>query len=401
MAMPPSRDLRCPRCGAPLDWDGSALRVTCDYCQTAVPMHVPAVAAPVAPVAPVAPARPRQRGLPLGYVLPALVLVSALLIALIANVVGRREQRLGPGEAAGVTVADIHKIDLATTPEQLAKRLGVKSEDNAVRATLRDAPFVTIHFNWNRSHLEHVCTVSLDPPKSGIAAGVIERVQAQLGRALRRSDDGRYRLMNAQTTLEIGNSVYANVRVGEDPRWKARMVALFTVLKGAALGTNDLLDERTKRDVLNLDYPITRIGEIDIDVTVDGAEREVRRVTPGATSQAARHEVGIGHPWVATTTLYWQNVERGKFDRLYLFFAPEFAFKAQREEVQRCLTPLLGAPEVHTTDHLAGQVALGYESNPKLPAVFVNDTAMMITPTKRPDAKASLKRVLDTVAACR
>ncbi|HEY3494935.1 MAG TPA: hypothetical protein VGK73_09625 [Polyangiaceae bacterium] len=40
--MPLSRDARCPRCGAPLDWDGVAPRVTCDYCQTAVPMHVPA-----------------------------------------------------------------------------------------------------------------------------------------------------------------------------------------------------------------------------------------------------------------------------------------------------------------------------------------------------------------------
>ncbi|HEY3494936.1 MAG TPA: hypothetical protein VGK73_09630 [Polyangiaceae bacterium] len=50
-----------------------------------------------------------------------------------------------------------------------------------------------------------------------------------------------------------------------------------------------------------------------------------------------------------------------------------------------------------TKDHLAGQVALDYPSNPKLPSVYVSDSAIMIHPSKQPDAKASLKGF----AACR
>jgi hypothetical protein len=406
MAISPGRDARCPRCGAPLAWDGFATNVQCGYCQTVVPLKA-MPAAPPAPVPQGLPGAPRRGPSPLWLVLPGLAVIALGGLATVFALIGSRTQgQLAQGSAitgslgSGATVPEVTSVDLATTPEQLAKRFGVEVYKNGIHVSLKDAPFASIGFFWDQSHLEHVNSVALTPLSSGVPPVVLERARAQLGRVLRPASTGGHQFGGDGVNLSIGSNVYVGAHGQEDPRWKARMVAMFTLLKGAALGTSDVLDERTKRDVLNIGYPLGRLADVDIAVAVDGAEREVHRVIPGAVSQAERHDVGLGHPWLETAMLVWENAERGKFSRVNLYFTPSFDFKAQREDVVRCLKPLLGEPRVNTTDHLAGQVTLTFHSNQKLPYCHVTNQVVMLHPSKEPDSKATFKKALETLAAC-
>ncbi len=298
------------------------------------------------------------------------------------------------------TTAEVAAVDLATTPEALAKRFGVPVRSNGVSLNLRGGRFKSVGFHWDDGHLEHVSRVVLSALDSGIPPDVVERTRAQLGRALRPAATGGFQYGGSGAVLSISSGVYASANGFEDGRWKERVKALFTVLKGAALGTSDVLDERTKRDVLNLGYPLARLTEIDFELPVESAEREMHRVFPGAVSAAERHDVGLGHPWIDNAMVLWQNSARGKFDRVNLYFAPTFDFKAQREDVARCLTPVLGAPRVNETNHLAGEVTLTFSGGPDDPRVHVSHQVVLVHPAPNGSVKASVSKVLTALAAC-
>jgi hypothetical protein len=203
-------------------------------------------------------------------------------------------------------------------------------------------------------------------------------------------------------SLSLASGFVINAVDLEDPRWKQRIAALFTVLRGAGLSTSDVLDERTKSDVLNLGYPLARLTELDFGVPVEIAEREVRRVVPGAVSAGDHHDIGLRHAWFQRARLVWTNAPSGKLKRVELSTAPNFAFDFQREDVARCVHPLLGKPRVTIQNHLANEHTYEYEANPKrspqLRARAGDFT--ILPPTGAKDAAEGVKRLLAVLASC-
>jgi hypothetical protein len=401
MSVPAGTELQCARCGAPLAWDGTTPNVTCQYCDLVAPMRplvappAPASAPPAATVRPPVHEAPGDTAKALGLVLGGLLLLG-LVVAVVAVSRGDLELPGAPGPAVKrdtFSVAEVTRVELATTPDQLAKRFGVGAGNDEVILKLRDAGFSALHFGWNKDHLEHVSSLTLVPPTAGMPATVVQRAKAELGEALLVPGVG----------ISLGAGCVIHVTDFADPRWKQRMSALFTVLKGAGLGTADVLDERTKRDALNLGHPLGRLSEVDLGVPVESAEREVRRVIPGAVTRGEDHDVGVAHAWFRTAELAWVNAPRGKFARLTLTFAPGFDLKAQHDDLERCLKPLLGKPRVTVKNHLANEFTLSFAANLKRnPEVGVDAKYVTIEPPRgAKDPSASLKPLIDALASCR
>jgi hypothetical protein len=391
--------LQCARCGAPLAWDGTTPNVTCQYCDLVAPMR-PLVAPPAPahePVATPAPVHeaPGDTVKAIGLVLGGLLLLG-LVVAAVAVSRGDLELPGAPRAAAKrdtFSVAEVAAVELAITPDQLAKRFGVGAGKDEVVLKLSDAGFSALHFGWNQDHLEHVSSLVLVPSTAGMPPSVVQRAKAQLGDALLVPGMG----------ISLGAGFVVRVTDFADPRWKQRMSALFSVLKGAGLGTADALDERTKRDVLNLGHPLGRLGEVDLGVPVESAEREVHRVIPGAVTRAEDHDVGVAHAWFQSAELSWVNAPRGKFARLTLTFAPGFDLKAQHDDLERCVKPLLGKPRVTVRNHLANEFTLRFAGNPKRsPEVGVDAKYVTIEPPRgAKDPAASVKPLIETLASCR
>lgn len=328
----------------------------------------------------------------------------ATVVALVGAVKGvsvsGSSAAVGGSNERGLTPAEIAAVDLAATPEVLAKRLGVPVQSNGgVYAKLSGGRFESVGFFWDEKHLEHVSRVNLSALPTGLPADLVERTRAQLGRVLRPASTGGFQYGGDGAGASISSSFSIGAHEFDDPRWKSRVDALFTVLKGAGLGTSDKLDEKSKRDVLNIGYPLARLGEIDFDLPVESAEREMHRVFPGAASANERHDVGIGHPWLDSAMVLWTNAANGKFDRINFYFTPTFDFKAQREDVARCFTPALGAPKVSETNHLAGEATLSFGGGPNAPRVYISNQAILMNPAAN-RVKASMKELLAMLAAC-
>jgi hypothetical protein len=372
----------------------------CGYCQSVVPMR----AAPVQHDAPAVAAA--KTAVPKAVWIVAAAFVVILLGGIVTLATLANSSRSAPGGTApaatrAATVDEIAKLDLAITPQQLAERFGVTVRDNRLHVELRGGRFESVGFFWNQAHLEHVSMVSLSPLKTGIPADVLERSRAQLGRALQPAATGGHQYNGEGVGFSIGSNVSIVANGFDDPRWKGRLSALFTVLKGAGLGTSDALDERTKRDVLNLGYPLARLAEVDFDVPLEAAEREVHRVIPGAVSAGERHDVGLGHPWFGNAMILWENEARGKFAQINVSYASTFDFKAQREELEHCLKLAFGTPKVRTSNHLAGEVTLTFDSDPKLPWVYVSNQSVMIRSARQQtDGKAGARKALKVLAGC-
>jgi hypothetical protein len=365
------------------------------------------VAAGAAPLAgaPAPVATSSKSALPLFLALGALAVVAGAAVLAFLLL---RQGVAGPGPAVaaasiggakGATVAEVVKADLSATPEQMAKRFAVTVTNGHVRVPLSGARFESISFFWDATHLEHVNMVMLQTLASGMPADVVPRVQAQLGRAFTTPGSGGHAFVGNGVALSVSSGFYINAHRFDEPHWKTRLNALFTVLKGAGLGTSDVIDEKTKRDVLNLDYPLARLAEVDFDLPVENAERELHRVIPGAVSAGERHDVGLGHPWFVSSMLFWENQPRGRFLRVYLAHARSFDFKAQREDLQRCVKPALGEPKVDVTNHLAGEVSLSYRGGPKDAQVHVTSQNVIINAAEG-NVRESVRKVLLALATC-
>jgi hypothetical protein len=245
--------------------------------------------------------------------------------------------------------------------------------------------------------------VSLNFKSDQVPPELLDRLRHQIGRRLRPAGTGGHQYNGHGVNLALGSSLYINAHVLDDPAWKARLAALWTVVKGTALGTEDTLDERTRRDVLNMDYPLTRLAEIGFEVDVDGAAREVARVLPGAVSEGEVHRIGIGHPWIESARLSWENQPGGRWTGTQLDYAAEFDFKAQREDLDRCLAPGFGEPTRTVGDHLAGDVTLDYPARGEIPRIHVTRGLILIfTPRDggAPPSAEGFARVIEALDRC-
>jgi len=390
------RQLKCPRCGAPLTWKGDVNVVECRYCQTHVVVESgQRTQAPAGAVA--------HKPLPMAVWIAVgggtMFLVA--LLSMVAFVNASRGSATGAGKKA--TPAEVAAAPLNSTPEQMAQHFGVQIYRGTVHVDLDHPLFDRAHFSWDENHLEHVSGLTLSSIEDKIAPDLVERIKAQLGRVFRGASTGGYQYNGHRVNLGYNTSnVGVHAHTFDDPRWKERFAALWTVLKGAALGTQDRLDDASKRNILNIDNPLMRINDIRFDIDVDGAEREVKRVIPGAVSRKEHHSVGLNHPWFESAGLSWENAEGGRWSGVNLSYPKEFDFKAQRSELERCLEPVMGEPKVHVRDHMAGDVYLTYDPKKGLPYLTVTDQMLMMSlrDQRDPTTRRGLHRLVKALSKC-
>ena len=215
--------------------------------------------------------------------------------------------------------------------------------------------FESVRFSWDPAQLDHVSMISLTAREAGVPPEVLERARAQRGSALRPAATGGHQYNGEGVNLSISSNLYINAHEFEDPRWKERLAAQFTVLRGGAVITKQ------------------------------------------------RHDVGLGHAWFSSAMLQWENAADGKWQSVHLHYPASFDFKAQRAALERCLSAVFGAPKVDVTDHLAGEVTLRFESAKAMLRMYAVKQSIMIFPVrgaKTDTSSSGLRQAIETLASC-
>ncbi|MDX2088320.1 MAG: hypothetical protein SFX73_10745 [Kofleriaceae bacterium] len=392
------RALACPHCGAKLRWDGDAPIVECRYCHTHVVVETGTrTDLPAAVVS--------QRGLRPLVVVCALGGVALLVasVALLAPAGGpRRTTTTAPTKMT--SVAELLATPLRARPDQIAARHGVAVVDTTVLLHLSDGAFREAALFWDRSDLAHVRSITLWPRQAGAdLSDVVARARALVGPRLRAAATGGYQFHSKNVSLVVSSIVAVDARPSDDPAWQEQLSAMWVVLRASAFATSEVLDERTRRDVLNLSYPLGVLAELAPEVNVDDAKREVHRVAPGADSAGPRHTIGVEHPWFETVTLGWENQPRGAWTQAILYFAKEVDFAAQHPQLVACLAPVLGEPKRLVSDHLAGTFTLQFPAHGGRPWVDVGAHGLQFYPHYRfgdPVTNDGIHALVSALAAC-
>jgi hypothetical protein len=249
-----TNSLRCSSCNAPLRWRGHATVIECCYCKTHVVVQTGRVTQQPATV--VASRGHTNPAVVAVAVLVPVAIIIAVLVTMIANI-------------PRATPAEIAKVSLATSPEQLATQLDARIRDGAVSLELTSGVFREITFEWHTQPRDHVTRVTLEASFKTPTA-VIQRAQNQLGNALRftpvTQDPSTTELSDIlaggsdswifegpAVTLVLRSGDYGAINVPfrvdlrahrlDDPTWKDQIDALWIVLGFAAFDTNRSLDD--------------------------------------------------------------------------------------------------------------------------------------------------------------
>lgn len=397
-----ARVLACPNCGAKLRWDRDAPIIECRYCHTHVVVDTGRPTTQPADV--ISAAAPRTVKIVLGVSALALV-AGGISVAMV-----QRQARPGTSAAAPAktsTIAELAATPIAARPDEVAKRHGVQvlgTRGATVQIRLSDGAIREAAFYWDKDRFDHVSSITLwsrtEPPDF---TEVVTRARAQLGRRLRPAATGGHQFHAKGVAFSASSTVQILHGANAAPGWEDAFAAMWTVLKGAALGTDDKLDERTRRDVLNLAYPLAVLNELDFETVVDAAEREVHRVAPGADSDGERHTIGLEHPWFESAWLGWANKADGKWTGATLYFPDELDFKAQHEAIIACVAPVLGEPRKLVSDHLAGTFSLQFRAQGGRPWVDVGERTFQIYPHHgfgEPATADGFHALVTALAAC-
>lgn len=357
-------------------------------------------AVPPRPSPPVAPRAARLS--------PVLLVVPALLIVVgAAAAFGIVQRRSGaPGVAGsdapgGVSSAEVSAIALDQTRQQAAARFGRELRDGkTLDLPLTDAAFARASFTWDDP--AHVTSIYLQPRAGELPKEVTDRLRAQLGSAFR-GQPGSFQLAADGVSCSVSSGVSLGVHERDDPRWKARLAAVWTAVKHAAFGAPTALDPATRRDALNLGYDIAQIPKIDPKTSVDDSEQAARRVFPGSVTRGAAQIVGVDHPWFASATLTWQNQRGGTLEYVNLYYSPELAGKPPAAALRRCLEPIVGTPTERVEDHVAKRVALDWTARRGFPRIYAAQQLVMVfheASGKARTGSAEWRRVLVRLAEC-
>ena len=394
-----TRALRCPTCGAPLKWKGDAAVVECRYCQT----HIIAKTGIITGAPANAVSQPKSSALALLVIgCAAMVLVIGGAVAVFAG--AKNRQVVSPLEPA-VASEVLAGMKLQQTAEQLKNSLsaGKSSHQNSLSFPVADESYSQAIFTWDPQHPEHIRSVLLRAAENKkLPPQVRDKVAAEFGEQLRVSSGGHH-YSGEGVNLSINETSIQINAYRQGPGWKERLQVLWGVMKYAALDVGGPLAQKTKRDVLNLGYPLEQLKGISIDVLVDSSGSEVKRVIPGVVSKGERHQVGLGHPWMERADLFWKNERGGKLGRINLFYPKTFDLKERRQEVERCLAPLFGSPKVTETDHLAGLVTLRFKGKQGVPSLAAYGQNFMVDmqPWDAPKVtQKGFEKLIETLAAC-
>lgn len=394
------RVLSCPNCGARLRWDADAPIVECRYChehvvvETGRKTHLPANTVSL-------PAVSKAVWI---YAVVGIVAVAAISISAITK---QRSAASSAGDTGRKSKsADVAATPLAQTPQQLASRHGVKSNETSVVVAISDGMFDQAVFTWDKGAPEHVRWITLRPRAGADLQKMVARAREQLGRRLRAAATGGYQFnangasFNLSSSLSVGAPSPLSK---EDPHWRERLAAMWTVTKYAALGTAERIDDRVRRDVLNIGYSLSDLTLIGFDTIVGDAAREVQRVMPGAEPNGETHEIGLEHPWFETARVRWLNEAGGKLWGVILHYPVDLAFKTLVDPITACLTPVLGEPTKHINDHVTGRSTLRYAARGGLPSVDVTEQTLHVYVRSgfgEAVTAAGYHSVITTLAAC-
>lgn len=394
------RVLSCPNCGAKLRWDRDAPIIECRYCHVHVVVETGRVTTEPTNVVSMAAPSPWKA---IAIVGAAVVVCGAISIVIGTRTSGPSKKR-PLGERAS-TVAQLVATPLAATAEEVASRHGVSVTGTSVRVLLSEGPFREAWFQWDsKDDPDHVTHVRLKPRDPEAPLGdVVARARTQLGRALREVSSGDYQFGAKGVYFTVKSDVVIFASPREAPVWKQRLELMWSVMKHAALGTDDRIDDRARRDLLNLGYPLSVLLDIDHGTIVDDAERAVLRVAPGADSEGERHTIGLDHPWFERVMLRWENAPGGTWGSIVLYYPRELDFMTVYEPLAACIRPLLGEPKRIVQDHLKGTFWLQFRARGGVPWVDLMPSTVLIYPHYSfgdPATAEGLQALIRALAAC-
>jgi DNA-directed RNA polymerase subunit RPC12/RpoP len=364
--------LACPNCGAKLHYRADVPVIECRYCHAHVVVetrrttHLPAQ---------IVSSRPPRNGIWIAAAIGMAVVIGiAGLVATTARGGGASSSKKTPQERRS-TMAELAATPMAATPREVAERHGVEHREGFVQVRLSDGPFDRAYLHWDTPGADHVTQLRLYGRDKPDLSAVVARARDQLGRRLREASSNDFQFPANGGYLTVSTDVAAWVK-HEDPQWQARMEALWTVVKGAALGTSDRIDDRARRDLFNIGYTLADLKKIDLEAVVDDAGREVRRIAVAAEDRGDRHVIGLDHPWLETAWLRWENKPGGRLVSVVFYIAKEVDLTSQVDVLGACLQPLLGEPKRQVTDHLAGKFTLSWEARDGHPSIHASDTSL-------------------------
>ncbi len=181
------------------------------------------------------------------------------------------------------------------------------------------------------------------------------------------------------------------------------MTVLWSVLLHAAFETPITLDERTRRDVLDLGYPLATIAKIEFDSDVTEAEEAVHAVAPNAKSDGASHRLMIAHPFFESAQLSWENTEAGQWRSVSLHFPVEISLPQIADSLMACLQPVVGDATKNISDHLAGTFTLQYKAQGGKPWIDVGEQVLQLYPHYSfgdPATAPGFAEVITALAGC-
>ena len=143
-------------------------------------------------------------------------------------------------------MADVAATSLAATPAQLASRHGVPAHGTTVIVRISDGMFDEVSFTWDKHQPDHVRWITLRPRRGADLAGMIARAREQLGPRLRPAATGGFQFNAQGMSFNLSSNLTVGAFDNKHPDWPRRLAAMWTVTKGAALGTSDRIDDRVR-----------------------------------------------------------------------------------------------------------------------------------------------------------
>lgn len=375
----------CARCGAPLDVrEGSSL-TKCRYCgqtnrtdtmRTVLPQTPRDWRPPPTWTPP--PHAPAPSDVVLRYQSSAGAVAIVVWIVGVVFMVGVSAfvalfARKGPGSFGGGSPGSAYVDPKAVAPERLAKltmreslatiagKLGLTSNDEKrLRVPLKDSPWDAVLFEWEDADKQHVAEFTLTASAPVPEAKAIRK--AMTDALPPRWDNEEYFRWVGVTVYVPKDQKMISVHVTVDDErgagWRTQTEVLWAIIGNAALGFDAKVDADGVRDFLGGGKPIVELAKLDPDVDVDGAQKAVVAIFPGATVQKAGgldFTVPLDHPVWREVELSWPNEKAAKLQRMY--FRPQGQKVKAQAQLAKCFEKALGTTaRTMESDHLAKKV---------------------------------------------
>lgn len=352
--------VECGHCGAPLAVERKARRTKCRYCgaiderarlraiaeETPKDFKPPKVWTP-----PVHAAADSTKPLPYrGGTNP--VFLWGLAVVIVAAVIGI--PMLVESKIWHTRPEALEHATPIGSRKDVAKRLGGKAFETEVDVELNSDRYEKLSIRYPNATDEVPTSLTLEVRRGQKAdPAARELLSAQLNGGLDDHDGWDWGGVRLSTGT---GGLYGKVEGTEDPALrKRRILAMWSLLMGAAFDPALTPAPEEMREVLGGGYPVSGLLKISPTTTIDHVKAAVLAAFPGALVEAKtqmRVTIPLDHPYLRAVEMEWFVEVGGTLAGAN--FQAKSSFAAGREPFARCLAQTLGTPHEVIVDPIAG-----------------------------------------------